>query len=45
MYVSTLKVCWFHLILSNTRIYAESLVELTNIKVHSFFSCYMCADG
>jgi hypothetical protein len=44
MYVSILKVCWLHMILTNTGIYPERLVEPTNIKLHLFLSCYMCAQ-
>ena len=36
MYVSILKVCLFHLILTNTGIYPERLVEPTNIKYTCF---------
>ena len=44
MYISILKVCWFHMVLANTGIYPERLVEPTNIKLHWFLSCYMCAQ-
>jgi len=44
IYVSILKVCRFHLILTNTGIYPERLVEPINIKLHRFLSCNMCAQ-
>jgi hypothetical protein len=34
MYVPTLNVCYFHLILVNTGMYEESLVELLTMKFH-----------
>jgi len=44
MYVSILKVRWFHLILTNNGIYPEIIVEPTNIKLNRFLICYLCAQ-
>jgi len=44
MYVSILKFCWFHLILTNNGIYPERLVEPNNMKLRWFLSCYFCAQ-
>jgi len=44
IYISILKVFWFHPILTSIGIYPERLVEPTNIKLHCFLSCYMFAQ-
>jgi len=45
MYVHLyIKICCFHLILTNPWMYPENLVELGNIELHWFLFCNMCAQ-
>jgi len=39
-----IKVCCSQLILTNIGIYLGRLIEPTNIKLHWFLSCYICAQ-